>query len=69
MIDPTYVTVICDNISYSNFNFCTSRWPVEKSLDEIILAQTLISWLMQIGQLCKSKILAHKNLAYLRDIF
>ena len=43
MIDPTYVTVICDNISYSNFNFCTSRWPVEKSLDEIILAQTLIS--------------------------
>ena len=41
MIDPTYVTVICDNISYSNFNFCTSKWPLEKSLDEIILVQAL----------------------------
>lgn len=41
MIDPKYITVICDNISYSNFNFHTSRWPLEKSLDEITLVQAL----------------------------
>ena len=41
MIDPTYITAICDNISYSNFNYGTSRWPIEKSLDDIILVQAL----------------------------